>query len=253
VCEGDKELNIIFTTGTDTGVGKTAVTALAVALLRFKGYKVAVTKPVETGCSPMKGGELRASDAELLRKAAGTDEQISDSELCPYRFAAPIAPEVAAYKEGGHIDAQVIVDIVSKLKERFDFVFVEGAGGLMVPLARDLLISDLAKEIGAPLLIVGRAGLGTINHCLLTVHAALTRSIGVAGVVLNTPINLRPNDDPSVEDNVRVISYYSGVPVWGPLPHDPAIASGKVLPWESTVLAAHVAPLVEAIERSVLT
>ena len=249
--QGDKGLNILFITGTDTGVGKTVVTALLTALLRFKKYKVAVMKPVETGCFPVEGGELRAPDAELLRKAAGMEGQISDTELCPYRFAAPLAPEVAADKESRHIDLQIILETVAKLKERFDFVFVEGAGGLMVPMAGDLLIRDLVKKIGAPLLVVGRAGLGTINHCLLTVHAALSSAIRVAGIVLNTPVDIRPKDDPSVEDNVRLISHYSDVPVWGPLPYDDALASGRILPWESSVLSEHTVPLIEEIERGI--
>jgi len=245
-----KPLNVVFVTGTDTGVGKTVVTTLAAVSLRLKGFRIGVMKPVETGCSPGENGGLRASDVQLLRKAAGVEELVSDHELCPYKFVPPVTPEVAAEKEGRNIESRVILDIIEGLKNRFDLVLVEGAGGLLAPVARDLLIRDLVKMIGAPLIVVGRAGLGTINHCLLTVYAALSDSIPVIGIVLNTPTDLQASEDPSLKDNVRLISYYSGIPVWGPLPHDEAVASGKILPWESTALSGCISPLVEEIERT---
>ncbi|MDY6974389.1 MAG: dethiobiotin synthase, partial [Thermodesulfobacteriota bacterium] len=230
-------------------VGKTVVTTLSAASLRLKGIRVGVMKPVETGCHFGDHGVLRAPDAELLRKAAAAEGLISDHELCPYRFLYPVTPEIAAEKEGGQIDPQVILDILDGLKRRFDLVLVEGAGGLLAPVARDLMIKDLVRMIGSSLFVVGRAGLGTINHCLLTVRAALSDSIPLSGIVLNAPLDLH-GGDLSVEDNARLISYYSGLPVWGPLPHDESVSAGRTLPWESPLLSECVSPLVDAIEKT---
>jgi len=240
-------VNPLFITGTDTGIGKTAVTALLAASLKFKGFKVGVMKPVETGCRVGEGDRLLASDADLLRKASGTEGLISDAELCPYRFATPVAPEVAAEKEGKDIDLDVILETLRSLRGGFDVVLVEGAGGLMVPISRDLLMRDIVKMMGASLLVVGRAGLGTINHCLLTLGAALEKSIPIFGVVLNTPVGPEAGEDPSIEDNVRFISYYGNTPVWGPLPYDNEVSCGRILPWESDTLLGHISPLVEKV------
>ena len=170
----------VFVTGTDTGVGKTLVAAALARHLQSSGLDVGVMKPVETGVTdPDRPG----SDAALLQWAADCSD---DPELiAAYRLRAPLAPALAAEEESVRIDLAHIVETVRSMSDRHDFTIVEGAGGLMVPLAGGLLVADLVLQLGLPLLVVCRPGLGTINHTLLTVHAARTMGIPLAGFIIN--------------------------------------------------------------------
>lgn len=173
--------NGIFITGTDTGVGKSIVTAVLARALRLRGVNVGVMKPVTTGC-PLRGGELVSEDAELISWAAGTECGIDNA---PYMFAEPVAPAEAAKIAGEKIELQKIAESYKRLSSRHDFVLVEGAGGLMVPLNGGLLIADLAILLAMPLLVVARPGLGTINHTVLTCFAAGQMGLDVRGIIVN--------------------------------------------------------------------
>lgn len=170
----------VFVTGTDTGVGKTLVAAALARHLRKRNLDVGVMKPVETGVTdPGRPG----GDATLLQWAADcTDEP---TLIAPYRLQAPLAPALAAEEESVRVDLAYIVEVARTLRERHDFTIIEGAGGLMVPLAGGLLVADLILQLGLPLLVVCRPGLGTINHTLLTIHAARTMGIPLAGFIIN--------------------------------------------------------------------
>jgi dethiobiotin synthetase len=170
----------VFVTGTDTGVGKTLVAAALARHLRSSGLDVGVMKPVETGVTdPDRPG----SDAALLQWAADCSD---DPELiAAYRLRAPLAPALAAEEESVRIDLAHIVETARSLSKWHDYTIIEGAGGLMVPLAGGLLVADLVLHLGLPLLVVCRPGLGTINHTLLTVHAARTMGIPLAGFIIN--------------------------------------------------------------------
>lgn len=170
----------LFVTGTDTGVGKTLVSAALALFLRQRGIDVGVMKPAETGIAdPARPGP----DAELLRWAAGSAD--APDLVSPCRLRLPLAPAVAAEKEGRPVDFSGLVEAARTLSARHDYLLVEGAGGLMVPLAGGLLMADLARELAFPLLVVCRPGLGTINHTLLTVFAARSIGIPVAGLLIN--------------------------------------------------------------------
>jgi dethiobiotin synthetase len=171
----------IFITGTDTGVGKTIASAVIARLLTRRGHSVGVMKPVTSGCIE-RDGRLISEDAELLAFAAGT-EVTPDS--APYLLKAPLAPSVAASLDGVRIDFDVIREAYQRLAEQHDYVIVEGAGGLMVPLAGGLLMSDLALHLGLPLVVVARPGLGTVNHTLLTTFSARNLGLEVKGVIVN--------------------------------------------------------------------
>lgn len=171
----------IFVTGTDTGVGKTIVAATLARLLRMNGVSVGVMKPVTSGCREVSG-ELVSDDALLLSQAAGID--VSD-DVAPYRLGKALAPADAARIDGVRIDFSVIKAAFDRLASSYDYVIVEGAGGLMVPLSGGLLVADLARELGLPLLVVARPGLGTINHTVLTCFAAQQLGLRVAGVIVN--------------------------------------------------------------------
>jgi dethiobiotin synthetase len=167
-----------FVSGTDTGVGKTVVACALARALRRRGLEVGVMKPIETGV-----GEAGPLDAQALRSAAAATEPLE--EICPQTFALPAAPTVAAASEGRTVEMGRIREALACLRERHEWLIVEGAGGLLVPAAPGLSMADLCREFGLPLLIAARAALGTINHTLLTLEAAEARGLPVAGVVIS--------------------------------------------------------------------
>ena len=168
----------LFVTGTDTGVGKTLVACALAAALRARGIDVGAMKPVETGIGP--GGP---ADARALADAAGAGDPLET--VCPQRFALAAAPAVAAAHAGRCVDLAAIRRAFDALKSRHEWLVVEGAGGLLVPLRDDFTMGELARELGLPLLVVARAALGTINHTRLTLEAAAARGLRVAGVVIS--------------------------------------------------------------------
>jgi dethiobiotin synthetase len=178
----------LFVTGTDTGVGKTLVACALARALRARGVDVGVLKPAETGVGP--GGPL---DALALRAAAGADDPLED--VCPEPRALPAAPAVAGEADGRPVDLERLRSAFARLRARHELLLVEGAGGLLVPLAGSFSMADLAAELRLPLLVVARGALGTVNHTLLTLEAAAARGLLVAGVVVSSgPVPLSPAD-----------------------------------------------------------
>lgn len=172
----------IFVTGTDTGVGKTYVAEGLIRELRKNEVDVGIMKPAETGCSA-RDRRLFPADALRLLKAAGVRDSL---ELVnPYRFTRALAPSVAADLAGKTISPARIINAFRVLSRRHDCMVVEGAGGIMVPLAGKYLYLDLAAALRLPVVIVARPGLGTINHTLLTIAALKKRRLRIAGVVMN--------------------------------------------------------------------
>jgi len=167
----------LLVTGTDTGVGKTVVTAALLLGLRARGVKAVGFKPAETGMAP---GET--ADSELLAQASGVDEPLARPLL---RLAEPLAPAIAADRAGVALAAESVRDRVAALRAAGYRLLVEGAGGVMVPLAWGFTALDLAADVGLTAVIVARAGLGTLNHVVLTAQALRARGVPLAGVVLN--------------------------------------------------------------------
>lgn len=201
-----------FITGTDTGVGKTFVTAGIAAVLKEKGVDVGVMKPVETGCAE-KGGELEPQDALYLKNAAGVSDELD--LINPYRFKAPIAPAAAAVLEGKTIDLSKIKKSYEALSSKHQLMFVEGAGGILVPLNEKETIADLVKVLQLPLIVIAESRLGTINHTLLTVKYAQSIGIVVAGIILNH-VSLSPGE--SLSANRAEIQRFANLPVVGEMP-----------------------------------
>lgn len=172
-----------FVTGTGTGVGKTFVTALLAEQARTLGYRVFAFKPIETGCNPV------GADQELLAKAAGDWQQGELRHL--YCFERPLAPLAAARAENRSIDLDRIAEVFARGTSQADFVLVEGAGGWRVPITEAADTSTLAKRLGLPVLVVALAGLGTINHSVLTVEVAQRDGCEIRSVILSC----RPQDD----------------------------------------------------------
>jgi len=180
-----------FVTGTDTGVGKTFVTCALARRAVSQGKKVFAFKPIETGCE-MVDGRLFGADQELLAHAAGNWQRGSHRGV--YRFAQAAAPLVAATAESETIDLDWIDSVYKQGTSEAALVLVEGAGGWRVPITETLDMGGLAKRLGLPVLVVARAGLGTINHTLLTVEAIEKDGLVVHAVVVN-PL---PGDDLAV-------------------------------------------------------
>jgi dethiobiotin synthetase len=193
----------LFITGTDTGIGKTYVACLLARDWSMAGLDVGVMKPAESGSN---------RDAVLLKKASGTGDSLE--EIRPYHFKAALAPGLAAAREHKSVSLARLLRGLRALQGRHDGVIVEGAGGLLVPLAGPLLVADFALKTRLPLLIVARPGLGTINHCLLTLSEARRRGLKVAAVVLNGRFKA---GDSSVVGNAKAIQKYGKVKVFGPL------------------------------------
>lgn len=165
-------------TGTDTGAGKTLVACALLRALRIRGVDVGAMKPVETGVDSR--GPL---DAQALRAAAGNVDPLDD--ICPQRFRLAAAPTVAAEAEGSKVDLHAIEAAYARLNARHERLVVEGAGGLLAPIAEGVTIADLAARFKLALVVVTRARLGTINHTRLTLEAARRRELDVAGVVIS--------------------------------------------------------------------
>jgi len=181
-----------FVTGTDTGAGKTYVSVQLLRRARALGKRTFGFKPIETGCTDSLG-----PDQTLLVEAAGGWQHGALRGL--YQFKDPLAPRVAGANERVVIDLDLCVATARQVAETVSFTIVEGAGGWRVPLTFELDIADLAKKLGAPVIVAGRAGLGTINHSLLTVQAVERDGCQVAALVLS----VRPDDDPGDAEQNR--------------------------------------------------
>jgi dethiobiotin synthetase len=174
----------LFVTGTGTGVGKTIVSAALLAAMREAGEPVRAYKPVVTGLSEPSGEW--PPDHELLAAAAGMDPE----DVAPLRFGPAVSPHLAAALAGERIDIATLIE--HAVASAGDTLIVEGVGGLLVPLADDFTVRDLAVELALPVLITAQPGLGTINHTLLTIEAARAVGLSVATVVL-TPWPTAPS------------------------------------------------------------
>lgn len=215
-----------FVTGTDTGVGKTVLAAAIVAAMRAAGVQTRPFKPVLTGIAG-PGSDWPADD-ELLGAVAG----VSPLAVAPLRFGPPVSPHFAAHLAGTPIDPAALVAAAREAGAAAEALVVEGVGGLLVPLAEHYSVRDFARELGLPLVIAARPGLGTINHSLLTLEAARAAELDVRAIVLGP----WPDDpSPMNRSNRDTIERLGGVAV-ATLPHvrpEPSdlARAGQALPW----------------------
>jgi dethiobiotin synthetase len=215
-----------FITATDTGVGKTVITAALIQAVRLLGLKVCGMKPIETGClkSEVRNQSLKfkskdrsliPSDGMFLKKMAGMDDSID--LVTPIRLENPLAPLPASEIENTPVDIEKIKKAYAELSKKYEVVIVEGIGGLLVPITRDYFVLDLARDSGLPIIIVSRPGLGTINHTMLTVNYAIKEGLTVAGIIIN--YSLPSEGTPAEKTNPEVIKQISPVPLIGVFPY----------------------------------
>ena len=173
--------NVYFISGIDTSVGKTAATGAIAKALAQAGKRVITQKMIQTGC------EQVSEDIEEHRRIQGIPFTEEDREgwTCPYIFSYPCSPHMAAAKDGRTIDLQVITQATERLRERYEYVLLEGAGGLMVPNDFQSLTIDYIRDQGYPLILVTSGKLGSINHTLLSLFAAEQYGIPVKAIVYN--------------------------------------------------------------------
>jgi dethiobiotin synthetase len=205
----------VLITGTDLGVGKTFVTTGLALLLKERGFRVGVMKPIELGW-PADAGPW-PHDADALRDAAGVDDP--PELVVPYVFEDVVAPQVLADRLARPIEASVIQDALDQLRSRYQVVLVEGVGGLAVPLDDGLDLAQLAKICDMSVLIVTRAHVGTLNLTYLSVHYARSVGLNVIGAIANRLD--RTLEDPSVTTNATMIQRMCDIPVLGVVPFTP--------------------------------
>jgi dethiobiotin synthetase len=217
----------LFVTGTDTGVGKTILSATLLAAMASSGVSVRAHKPIVTGLDEPSGEW--PPDHELLAAAAS----MKPEEVSPLRYGPSVSPHLAARLAGERIDPADLVARAQRAGEEGSSLIVEGVGGLLTPLSDNSTVRDLAAALGLPVLIAARAGLGTINHTLLTLQAARTAGLDVRAIVL-TPW---PAEPAVLErSNRETIARLGEIEVTG-LGHVPSPAAvdltrvGDTLPW----------------------
>jgi len=207
----------VFITGTDTSVGKTALASALVRQLRGQSLSVGVYKPVASGAEHGFRGEWIWGDVEQLHAALGGS--VERDRICPQRFIAPLAPPEAALQEGARVDIPRLYSGLSWWREHCSALVIEGAGGWLSPLADGVTNADFAVAAGYPVIIVGRLGLGTINHVGLTIEAVRSRGLPIAAIVLS---DASPNlSDPSRESNPTRIAAQFGISPVVVIEHQP--------------------------------
>jgi dethiobiotin synthetase len=209
----------IFVTGTDTGIGKTFVTAGLAAVMQSLGYKAGVYKPIQSGAE-VKNGFLVSPDLAYVKKLDFYVETLST-----YLLKTPAAPAIAAEREGVKINMASVTREFLTLKQSCDVVLVEGAGGLLVPVTKQETMADVAKQLDIPVVIIARPDLGTINHTLLTINQAKASGLDIAGVIINRyPAGTK---DIAVRTAPGLIEEYSGVNILGIVPNISSFSSIK--------------------------
>jgi dethiobiotin synthetase len=202
-----------FIVGTDTGVGKTVVSAALLIMLARQGFKTTAIKPIASGCLLTSSG-LRNDDALTLQKHA--TYKIDYTQTNPFAFAEPIAPHIAAAKSNTKLTAaEVLTKTVFALSSNVDYVVIEGAGGLYVPLNNQETMIDLIKAYNYPVILVVGIKLGCINHALLTLEYIYNSNIKIAGWVANI---IDPNMQ-YIDENVDSIKQRTDVPLLGVIPY----------------------------------
>lgn len=182
---------VLFITGIDTNIGKTFATGMIACALAGKGKRVITQKMIQTGCTEV------SEDIEMHRKIQGIPftEEDKAGLTCPYIFTYPCSPHMAAEKDGRTIDLSVVTEATRRLQEKYEYVLLEGAGGLMVPNDFHSLGIDYVKEQGYPVILVTSGKLGSINHTLLSLYACKQYGIQVRAVRLQPLPSHRQTDN----------------------------------------------------------
>ncbi|MGN0350326.1 MAG: dethiobiotin synthase [Roseburia sp.] len=200
----------IFVTGTGTDVGKTFVTALMVKKLKEKGVNASYYKAAMSGNDRDEQGKLIPGDAMYVKNIAGIEQPIE--EMCPYIYENAYSPHLASRIEGNPVQLSVVKKGFERVAEKYDYVAMEGSGGILCPICFDeakIQLEDVIKELKLSCVIVADAGLGTINNVGLTVSYMREKQIPIKGIIFN---HFHPGNVME-EDNLKMCEYLTGIPV----------------------------------------
>jgi dethiobiotin synthetase len=200
-----------FVTGTDTGVGKTVITAAIAACLRKRGIDVGVMKPIASG-TPQKTG-FKSSDAALLHYASGVKD--SEDTINPVFLPLPTAPYDATKILNLSLDLPLIFRKFHELMKIHQMLLIEGIGGMMTPITKNFFVADMVKEMGLETIIVTRATLGTLNHTIMTFKMCQQYKIPVKGIIVNY---FDEKGTPSEKNAPTTLYELTGVPILGIIP-----------------------------------
>ena len=224
----------VFVAGTDTGIGKTVVTATLIAALTQAGQRAVGMKPVASGCHRSARGWTNEDAEALIDQSAGAPDY---ALVNPYALPEPIAPHLAARAAGVEIRLDPIVAAFAALSTNTDCIVVEGVGGWAVPLSPALMQADLVRALGLPVLLVVGLRLGCINHAILSARAIAADGCNLIGWIGNQV----DAGMTRVEENLATLRDRLPAPCLGVLPHCPAPAPARLAP----ALAAAAAQLRE--------
>lgn len=200
----------IFITGTGTDVGKTFVTGLILKKLKECGKSAAYYKAAMSGNERREDGSLIPGDALFVKNTSGISQPLS--EMCPYIYETAVSPHLASRLEGNPVQLEVVKRGFDEVCSKYDFVTMEGSGGILCPICFDeakIQLEDVIKELNLASLIVADAGLGTINSVVLTTEYMRAKKLPAKGIIFN---HFHPGDVME-EDNLRMCEYMTGLPV----------------------------------------
>lgn len=198
----------LFITGTGTDVGKTYVTGLVIKKLRESGANAAYYKAAMSGNERRADGTLIPGDALSVKEVSGIAQPLE--EMCPYIYENAYSPHLAARIEGGPVELSVVRDGFRKVSEKYDYVTVEGSGGILCPIRYDgerIMLEDVIQDLGLSCLLVADAGLGTINSVVLTAEYMRARNIPIVGMIFNR----FHKGNVMEEDNIRMCGELTGL------------------------------------------
>lgn len=200
----------LFVTGTGTDIGKTYITALLLKKLHESGCDAAYFKAAMSGNQRREDGSLVPGDALCVSSVSGISQPLD--EMCPYVYETAVSPHLAARLEGSPVELECVVQAYKNVSRKHDIVIAEGSGGIVCPIRFDdkkLMLEDIVKALGLGCIVVADAGLGTINHVVLTVEYLRARDIRVYGIILN---NFKKGDVLH-EDNKVMCACLTDIPV----------------------------------------
>ena len=199
----------IFVTGTGTDVGKTYVTGLIIKKIKENGMTPGYFKAAMSGNEREEDGTLIPGDALWVKNVSGISQSVE--EMCPYVYEHAYSPHLASRLEGNHVEMAVVLDNYRKVKEKYDYITVEGSGGILCPICFDearIGLTDIIDEMELDCILVADAGLGTINSVVLTYEYMKNRNMNKKGMIFNHYIA----DNIMHEDNIRMCEYMTGLP-----------------------------------------
>lgn len=202
----------IFITGTDTDIGKTYITGLIIKKLIDSGFDATYFKAAASGNERDSSGNLIPGDADFVKKISGLSDDLN--ELIPYVYEVALSPHLACQLEGNPVDMDVVKKYYNALSMKHDYITMEGSGGILCPInvtssPKELWLEDVIKEFNMSCILIADAGLGTINHTVLTTEYMKHAGICVKGIILN---HYHPGNCME-EDNIKMIEHRSGIKI----------------------------------------